>query len=143
MTNVRYCLNYLFRRLRYSALKHQPMESHPCPLSISNAPSVSTKTLSGDDCGSPRERAMSPSEFFCRGMPKAIIWADVARQFAPIHASVRARSLLVILFSMAVLGAGAVTQSMRASYSTRGTFYTTEPFCICCFTRLDSALSRF
>lgn len=44
--------------------------------------------VAGEVGRSPRVRASSPGEVFCQGLPKAISWADVARQFTPISVSV-------------------------------------------------------
>ena len=45
-------------------------------------------TAGGGEGVSSRERTASPAEVFRRGMPKAITWSDVTRQFAPISVSV-------------------------------------------------------
>lgn len=80
-SNVHFQLSYFFRfynndvlRLIFSLLTEYLVSLHPF---FYNA---------GD--GSGGERTISPGEPFCRGLPRAILWADVSRQFAPISVSV-------------------------------------------------------
>ncbi|CAM9987498.1 unnamed protein product, partial [Ectocarpus sp. 12 AP-2014] len=42
----------------------------------------------GEEGKPPRRIVLGPVERLCQGLPKAIPWADVARQFAPISVSV-------------------------------------------------------
>lgn len=58
---------------------HLPRPSPPPPPRV---PPMDFVVVAGEEGGSPMERSL------CPGLPKAILWADVARQFTPISVSV-------------------------------------------------------